>query len=92
MASLPYDQGPDKWKKHFVAMARGEVRPLKNGLYIVGDGSNQKGGHPQVKVELVTPVAAAVDRAKAQLERENKEDYCYKEPTGTRRNNKRKRI
>jgi hypothetical protein len=39
---------------------------------------------------MVTPVAAAIERAKAQLEREE-EDF-YKEPAEGRINNKRKRV
>jgi hypothetical protein len=91
MTSLSYVQDIEKWKTHFLAMARGRAKPMHNGLYSVGDTINQKGGHPQIKVELVTPVAAATERAKAQLEREEEEDF-YKEPTVARRNNKRKRI
>jgi hypothetical protein len=77
MTSPPYVPDIEKWRKHFVAMARGQVHPDHNGHYHVGhiqsDGG-KKSDEPHI--QMVTPVAAAIERAKSQLHQE--QDVCVR--------------
>jgi hypothetical protein len=65
----------DMIRKHFVDMAKGLVHPDANGRYRIGQVLEQDGGQPEVKVELVTPVAAAIERANAQVAKEAEDVY-----------------
>ena len=65
----------DRWTAHFKAMARGEVHPDKNGYYRVagGSGSKLRGEGPQREgpnIKMVTPVAQAIEIAKADIKDE----------------------
>ena len=64
-------QDLDMWKKHFVAMATNK-RPTENvNFYVVGHDNNpDKVPQREPSINLVTPTAQAVDRAKADLKRE----------------------
>jgi hypothetical protein len=55
----PYVPDLDMWRKHFVAMAKGQVHPDENGHYRVGhvQSGGKKSDEPQIK--MVTPVAGA---------------------------------
>ena len=72
---VPYVPDFKKWEQHFVDISEGRVRPDHKGRYIVGSGSRNrappKKDDDQIKVELVTPVAHAVEMAKSELERES---------------------
>ena len=59
----------DRWVSHFADIQAGRVRHDHKGRYIVGSGSrtNQEANQPdryenQLKVNLVTPVAQAINR------------------------------
>ena len=72
---VPYVPDFKKWEQHFVDISEGRVRPDHKGRYIVGSGSRSrappKKDDDQIKVELVTPVAHAVEMAKSELKRES---------------------
>jgi hypothetical protein len=71
MTSLPYVPDIDKWRKHFVNMAKGRTRSDQNGQYTVDwvqtGGDNSSG--PQI--QMITPVAQAVELVKSELALEN---------------------
>ena len=76
---VPYVQDVDKWVRHFEDIQAGRVRPDHKGRYIVGRESRtkQETNHPErnadlLKVNLVTPVAQAIEMAKSELKREGK--------------------
>ena len=59
MALIPYVADVEKWKRHFINMAE-KKRPSKKRFYTL----SQAGGE-EPKVELITPAAQTVARAKA---------------------------
>ena len=72
---VPYVPDFKKWEQHFRDISEGRVRPDHKGRYIVGSGSKDRissanPANQEVKVELVTPVAHAVEMAKSELKRE----------------------
>jgi hypothetical protein len=72
MASLPYDPYIEKWRKHFVDMAHGKIKPDHMGRYIVAPLPHdyvKESKEPQVEIQMVTPVAAAIERAKSELKK-----------------------
>ena len=66
---VPNHVDVDKWTKHFKLMAQGKLRPNRNGMWIVGD---HQGGQsqPTIKLNYVTPTAAAVQRAESEMKRQ----------------------
>jgi hypothetical protein len=68
----PHVQDIDLWRKHFVAMARGQVRPDANGKYHIRHTHNirEKSSIPQIK--MVTPIAQSIELAKSELALEPK--------------------
>ena len=88
MAWVPYVPDIHKWTNHFKRMAEGKIHPNRNGVYLVGD---QGGGipTPDIKINYVTPTAAAVDRAKSQLLNETNGTRKYhKRPQAIRKSTK----
>ena len=69
---IPYVLDHQKWQQHFVDVSEGRVHPYHRGRYIVGSGARwRKTSHMESpKVELVTPVAQAIEMAKSELKRE----------------------
>ena len=69
---IPYVPDHQKWKQHFIDVSEGRVRPDHRGRYIVGSGARwRKTTYMESpKVELVTPVAQAIEMAKSELKRE----------------------
>jgi len=68
---VPHHIDVEKWTRHFQLMAQGKLRPNHNGMWIVGD---HQGGQapPSVKLNYVTPTAAAVARAQSEMKMEQK--------------------
>ena len=70
---IPYVPDFKKWEQHFVDISEGRVRPDHKGRYVVGSGSRKTAPsgkyEDNFKVELVTPVAHAVEMAKSELKR-----------------------
>ena len=70
---IPYVADSEKWYQHLKDLRDGHVRPDYMGRYIVGSGAKQRRmtetEHKPV-VQLVTPVAQAVEIAKSELTRE----------------------
>jgi hypothetical protein len=63
--------------RHFNDISEGRLRPDHKGRNIVGSGSKRRNSTAPsaaqpVKVNLVTPLAQAVEMAKSQLKREQK--------------------
>lgn len=86
---VPYVSDPDKWYQHFKDLRDGYVQPDHMGRYIVGSGAKfrklteMKETLKQKrvpKVELVTPVAQAIEMAKSEVKREKqrKKETGYK--------------
>jgi hypothetical protein len=79
MTSIRYeDYVPDieKWKKHFHDMAKGLKRPDRDGFWNVDSDPVRvepaRVETPIPQIQMVTPVAAAVERAKSELANEPK--------------------
>ena len=72
---LPYIPDAKKWTQHFLDIHEGRARPDRNGKYEVGSGArfrpNKDAARPEVK--LVTPVAQAIEMAKSELKRDQKD-------------------
>jgi hypothetical protein len=83
----PYVPDLEMWRKHFVDMAKGLVHPDVNGRYRVGhvQSGGTKSDEPQI--QMVTPVAQAIELAKSELALESK---VYKGQAATRKSTKRK--
>lgn len=78
---IPYVPDFKKWEQHFIDISQGRVRPDHKGRYIVGSGSINRvpttnPTNPQVKVNLVTPVAQAIEMVKSEMKR--KKDALYR--------------
>jgi hypothetical protein len=71
MTSLPYIPDIDKWRKHFVNMAKGRTRPDQKGQYPVDRVQTGGDGSSGPRIQMVTPVAQAVELAKSELAMEN---------------------
>ena len=86
---VPYIPDYDKWYQHFKDLSEGYVQPDYMGRYIVGSGRrNRKLQEMEAQqrqkeiemleaqrpvVKLVSPVAQAVEMAKSDMEREERE-------------------
>ncbi len=77
----------EKWKKHFLLMSEGKLRPNKGGQYVVNE---QSGGanSDKPRIKFVTPVAQAVELAKSELKEEAVASGVYKSATTKRKYNK----
>ena len=77
---VPYVPDVKKWEQHFLDVSAGLVHPDHKGRYIVGSGSRWRpSSHQQTpKVELVTPVAQAIEMAKSELKRDGKKPIRVK--------------
>ena len=62
MSYIPYTANDDAWVKHFTTTNKSKQR---NGLYLLKNHSQRGEGN----IELITPTAQAVERAKASLKR-----------------------
>jgi hypothetical protein len=63
----------EKWKKHFHDMAKGKLRPDRNGDYHVAPLRREEAKkREEPQIQMVTPIAAAVERAKSELSQETK--------------------
>ena len=60
MTAQSYVYDTDKWIRHFVNM------PTRNGMYLVGAVHQYGGKTTEPVIQMITPVAAAVERAKSQ--------------------------
>ena len=71
---VPYVPDYEKWYQHFKDLRDGYVRPDHLGRYIVGSGYKQRRMKEEEEnrpvVQLVTPVAQALEMAKSDLQRE----------------------
>ena len=74
---VPYVPDPEAWYQHFKDVRDGYVQPDHKGRYIVGSGRKHRmlaesKGEQQERpiVNLVTPVAQAVEIAKSEVNRE----------------------
>ena len=76
---VPYVPDPDAWYQHFKDVRDGYVQPDHKGRYIVGSGRNHR-KLAETKAEqretpvvnMVSPVAQAVEIAKSEVERSEK--------------------
>jgi hypothetical protein len=74
MTSMIYVSDIDKWKRNFLRMTEGKTMPNQKGQYLVNSlQSGGSGGDPEPKIKVVTPVAQAVELAKSELAREDRE-------------------
>lgn len=77
MQWVPYVPDFNKWINHFEDISAGRVRPDYKGRYIVGSGTQHRAEPPSKElhptVQLVTPVAQAIEMAKSELKREHDE-------------------
>jgi hypothetical protein len=75
MQWVPYVPDFNKWISHFEDISAGRVHPDYKGRYIVGSGAQHRVQPPseekQPSVQLVTPVAQAIEMARSELKREN---------------------
>jgi hypothetical protein len=85
----PYVQDIDMYRKHFVAMANGQVHPDANGNYHIRHTHSirEKPSIPLIKV--VTPIAQAIEMAKSELALETK---VYKGRTTFRNTTSKKTV
>ena len=75
---IPYVSDPEKWFQHLLDVRDGYAERDSQGHYIVGSGRKyrelkemrQKGKHV---VNLVTPVAQALEMAKSELKRKGED-------------------
>ena len=78
---VPSNPDPDKWYQHFKDLRDGYVKPDHMGRYWVGSGTSyrklkemEKQQHQQQpEVSLITPVDQAIEIAKSEVERLQKE-------------------
>lgn len=71
---VPYIADPEKWYQHFKDLSEGYVTPDHKGRYVVGSGRKNREKERPV-VQLVSPVAQAIEMAKSELEgSKNKSD------------------
>ena len=71
---IPYKPDVEAWKRYF-AHPEKQLPSTKSGFHpvrTITPDSHKK--EPQIKIELVTPVAAAVKRAKSELKKEKEEE------------------
>ena len=90
---VPYVPDFKKWEQHFIDISEGRVRPDHKGRYIVGSGSVNRiptthTAVPPLKLNLVTPVAQAIEMAKSELQREEKQTDHFESRAPTRRKRK----
>ena len=76
---VPYVPDPDAWYQHFKDVRDGYVQPDHKGRYIVGSGrKHRKMAETKAEqretpvVNMVSPVAQAVEIAKSEVERSEK--------------------
>ncbi len=62
----------EKWTRHFRLMADGKVHPDVRGKYVLGVGQMGGAMDSVPPIKFVTPLAAAVERAKSELSGERK--------------------
>jgi hypothetical protein len=67
-----YDPDIEKWRKHFVDMVHGKVKPDHMGRYIVVRAKTVRDEAPIPPIQIVTPMAQAVELAKSELSQESK--------------------
>ena len=99
MRYIPQVIQVEKWRKHFRDMANGLVHP-QNEHFSLETRSNQTGGGEEYKfIELVTPTAQTVERAKAELKRDELEEpgvaggvFVERKMTSSKGKRKRKAI
>ena len=75
---VPYISDPDKWYQHLLDVRDGNVERDSQGRYMVGSGRNErelKEMRQKEKpiVNLVTPVAKALEMAKSELRRKRED-------------------
>lgn len=82
---VPYIPDYDKWYQHFKDLSDGYVQPDHLGRYVVGVGErNRKLQESQRPVvQLVSPVAQAVEMAKSEIERKKDSGIKRKKETAT---------
>jgi hypothetical protein len=86
----PYVPDIEKWSKHFVDMVKGKIRPDLNGNYQVDPLRREEvKKHEDPQIQMVTPMAAAVERAKSELSQETK---VHKRKTTTTRKAPKKKV
>ncbi|OWF47766.1 hypothetical protein KP79_PYT06224 [Mizuhopecten yessoensis] len=59
----------DKSMRHVEDMAEGRAKAYHKGRYVVGSGSNHRKTTDTPNIKMVTPVAQAVEMARAELRR-----------------------
>ena len=74
MTSYTHIPDYEKWIQHFLRMAEGKVRRNAKGQYIVEN--IQQGGETkwEPRVKMITPIAAALDVARSQLQAEKEKE------------------
>ncbi len=77
----------EKWTRHFRLMADGKVHPDLRGKYVLGVGQMGGATDSVPPIKFVTPLAAAVERAKSELSEDRK---VYKGKSAPARKGKRK--
>lgn len=96
---MNYVDDIEKWKKHFLLMSEGKIKPNDRGKYFV---NSQSGGanSNEPRIQFVTPIAQAIELAKSQLKEEEtgaykkkKNDYKSKPKRATKkRGNKKEKL
>ena len=67
----------EKWKLHFKAMAKGQLRPNEKGVYFVENCTNSQ-PMPKIEIDVITPHEAAVQRIRALMKKKSKGLYKKK--------------
>ena len=75
---VPYILDPDKWYQHLLDVRDGYVERDRQGRYIVGSGRKYRElkemrQNEKPVVNLVTPVAQALEMAKSELKRKRED-------------------
>ena len=75
---VPYVSDPDKWYQHLLDVRDGYVLRDSQGCYVMGSGQkyrelNEMRQKEKPLVNLVTPVAQALEMAKSELKRKQED-------------------